>query len=120
MHYGYNRQMSDRHFVAFELHSPCSVPANRTHVDLMLDGWLLHALVAEHVHQKHLIVSPTAQALHIPPVSVPARTAAPYADASFVLLHEFRPRVRSSQAAPPLSHVPLRSVDIESAPHWTR
>jgi hypothetical protein len=56
--------MSDRHFDAFEPHSPCSVPANRTHIDLMLDGRLLHALVAEHVHQKHLIVSPTAQALH--------------------------------------------------------
>jgi hypothetical protein len=56
--------MSDRHFDASEQHSPRGVSANRTHVDLMLDGRLLHALVAEHVHQKHLIVSPTARALH--------------------------------------------------------
>src|SRR6516165_297822 len=41
-------------------------------------------------------------------------------DASCVSFDEVRVRVASKQAAPPLSHVYLRSADIETAPSWTR
>src|SRR6266446_2693409 len=69
--YGYNRQMSDRHFGASEHQSPCNVSASRTHVDLTLDYRHLHGVVPKHVHQKHLIVSSAGQALHHTPHTRP-------------------------------------------------
>jgi len=56
--HSYNRQMSNRHFGASEHQSPCNVSASRTHVDLALDDRHLHGVVLNHIHQKHLIVSP--------------------------------------------------------------
>src|SRR5262245_12344793 len=53
------RQMSDRHLGASENQSPCNVSTSRTHVDLVLDDRHLNGVVPKHVHQKHLIVSPT-------------------------------------------------------------
>src|SRR5262249_27603911 len=54
------------------------------------------------------------------PVSLPAQTGARPPDALCVSFEEVRARVASSEAAPPSSHVSLRSADIEAAPHWTR
>src|SRR5262245_38956622 len=53
------RQKSDRHLGASENQSPCNVSTSRTHVDLVLDDRHLNGVVPKHVHQKHLIVSPT-------------------------------------------------------------
>src|SRR5215813_1985146 len=54
------------------------------------------------------------------PVSLPAQTGARPPDALCVSFEEVRARVASRQAAPPSSHVSLRSADIETAPHRTR
>src|SRR5215470_11180508 len=39
---------------------------------------------------------------------------------TYTSFEEVRARAALRQAAPPSSHVSLRSADIETAPHWTR